>query len=60
MKLLLKRAARILIEAGEIVEVSPDQAQFLLSVNAAEIIRDGQRETPEKKTTAVRGKAVKK
>ena len=60
MKLLLKRAARILIEAGEIVEVSPDQAQFLLSINAAEIIRDGQRETPEKKTTAARGKAEKK
>ena len=61
MKLLLKKAARINHEAGEIVEVSPAQANFLLSVNAAEIIRSERRETPEKKTTtATRGKAVKK
>ena len=58
MKLLLKKAARINFEAGEIVEVSPAQANFLLSVNAAEIIRTEQRETPEKKTTtATRRKA---
>lgn len=58
MKLLLKKAARINHEAGEIVEVSPAQANFLLSVNAAEIIRTEQRETPEKKTTtATRRKA---
>ena len=61
MKLLLKQAARINHEAGEIVEVSPAQANFLLSVNAAEIIRIEQRETPEKKTTtATRRKAEKK
>lgn len=60
MKLLLKKAARINHEAGEIVEVSPAQANFLLSVNAAEIIRTEQRETPEKKTTtATRRKAEK-
>lgn len=60
MKLLLKKAARINHEAGEIVEVSPAQANFLLSVNAAEIIRTEQRETPEKKTTtATRRKATK-
>lgn len=60
MKLLLKQAARINHNAGEIVEVSPAQAQFLLSVNAAEIIRTEQRETPEKKTTtATRRKAEK-
>ena len=60
MKLLLKKAARINHEAGEIVEVSPAQAHFLLSVNAAEIIRTEQRETPEKKTTtATRRKATK-
>ena len=58
MKLLLKKAARINHEAGEIVEVSPAQANFLLSVNAAEIIRSERRETPEKKTTtATRRKA---
>ena len=58
MKLLLKKAARINHEAGEIVEVSPAQANFLLSVNAAEIIQTEQRESPEKKTTtATRRKA---
>ena len=58
MKLLLKKAARINHEAGEIVEVSPAQANFLLSVNAAEIIRSERREMPEKKTTtATRRKA---
>ena len=51
MKLRLTKAARINHEAGEIVEVSPAQANFLLSVNAAEIVRPEQRETPEKKTT---------
>lgn len=60
MKLLLKKAARINHEAGEIVEVSPAQANFLLSVNAADIIRTEQREMPEKKTTtATRRKATK-
>ncbi|MBQ1576596.1 MAG: hypothetical protein IIZ83_06510 [Oscillospiraceae bacterium] len=60
MKLLLKKAARINHEAGEIVEVSPAQANFLLSVNAAEIIQTEQRESPEKKTTtATRRKATK-
>lgn len=59
MKLLLKKAARINHEAGEIVEVSPAQANFLLSVNAAEIAENVQRETPEKKTaTATRRKAT--
>jgi len=60
MQLLLKKAARINHEAGEIVDVSPAQATFLLSVNAAEIIRTEQRDTPEKKTTtATRRKATK-
>ena len=35
MKLLLKRAARIRHEAGEIVEVSPAEAGFLLSTGSA-------------------------
>lgn len=57
MKLLLKKAARINHNAGEIVEVSPAQANFLLSVGAAEIVKAVQRETPEKPKTATRGKA---
>ena len=46
MKLLLKKAARINHQAGEIVEVSPAQAQFLISVNAAEVYAEV-RETPK-------------
>lgn len=45
MKVLLLRAARIQHEAGETVEVSPLQARFLLSVHAAEIVK----EEPKKK-----------
>lgn len=47
MRLLLTKAARINHNAGEIVEVSPVQAQFLLSVGAAEIILE-ERQAPEK------------
>jgi len=57
MKLLLKKAARINYNAGEIVEVSPAQAQFLLGINAAELLEV--RETPEKPKTTTR-KATKK
>lgn len=58
MRVLLKKAARINHKAGEIVEVSPDQAEFLLSVGAAEFILDAEkRETPEK---ATKGKREKK
>ena len=39
MKVLLKRAARITHNAGDIVEVSPDVAQFLLSTGSAELVR---------------------
>ncbi len=38
MKLLLKKAARINHKAGETVEASPEQARFLLSIGAAEIV----------------------
>lgn len=47
MKLLLTKAARINFKAGEIVEVSPEQASFLLSIGAAEIVFEPQRVTPE-------------
>lgn len=53
MKLLLKKAARINFNAGEIVEVSPAQAAFLLSIGAAEKVETRQKE-PEKKTTTKR------
>lgn len=52
MKLKLLRAARIRHEAGEIVEVSPAEAGFLLSTGSAVIIAEEPvkgRETPEEK-----------
>ena len=51
MKIRLLRPARINLNAGEIVEVSPDQAAFLLSVGSAEIVRLEKKEAPEKATT---------
>ena len=51
MKLKLIRAARIRHEAGEIVEVSPAEAGFLLSTGSAVAVAGGtaKRETPEEK-----------
>ena len=52
MKIKLIRAARIQHEAGEIVEVSPAEAGFLLSTGSAVSVADApaaQRETPEEK-----------
>ena len=63
MKLLLTRAAKIRHEAGEIVEVSPAEAGFLLSTHSAVdyadpvkprnpediLTAEEQRETPEQK-----------
>ncbi len=49
MKVKLLRAARIRHEAGEIVEVSPAEAGFLLSTMSAEPVA-ATRETPEEKT----------
>jgi len=52
MKLKLLRSARIRHEAGEIVEVSPAEAGFLISTgSAAEVYEPPmKRETPEEKT----------
>ena len=49
MKLKLTRAARIRHEAGEIVEVSPAEAGFLLSTGSAVRIieKAPMKETPE-------------
>ncbi len=51
MKLKLLRAARIRHEAGEIVEVSPAEAGFLLSTGSAMMVAETpkKRETPEEK-----------
>ena len=51
MKLRLIRAARIRHEAGEIVEVSPAEAGFLLSTGSAQRVAEtnARRETPEEK-----------
>ena len=58
MKLLLKKAARIRHNAGEIVEVSPAEANFLLSVGAAEIVMDARQE-PVKQPSTKTGKKGK-
>jgi len=52
MKLLLVQAARINHKAGEIVEVSPAQAEFLLSVGAAVVSETEGREmaAPKRET----------
>lgn len=50
MKIKLKARQKIWHEAGEIVEVSPDVADFLLSVGAGEMIKDAPK-TPTKKGT---------
>ena len=49
MKLKLTRAARIRHEAGEIVEVSPAEAGFLMSTGSAVRVSEyvPARETPE-------------
>lgn len=51
MKVKLLRAARIRHEAGEIVEVSPAEAGFLLSTGSAVEMAEApmRRETPEAK-----------
>jgi len=51
MKVLLKRAARIEHKAGEIVEVSPAAASFLISVGSAEEVTEAQPAPPKKTTT---------
>lgn len=49
MKLRLTRRARIPHEAGEIVEVSPEVANFLLGVGSAVKVEEAPKE-PAKKT----------
>lgn len=50
MKVQLLRDTRIKHKAGEIVEVSPEEAQFLVSVHSAEIVaEEPAKKTPKKK-----------
>ncbi len=48
MKVKLLRDTRVTIKAGEIVEVSPSVAKFLIGLKSAEIAEE---EKPKKKTT---------
>ena len=61
MKLLLTRSTKIDGKAGEIIDVSPDRAAFLLQYGMAEpvTVRE-QIETPEKRTTAKKTTRSKK
>ena len=52
MKLKLTRAARIRHEAGEIVEVSPAEAGFLLSTGSAVRVIEEAPQTPEAEAEA--------
>lgn len=61
MKLKLLRPARIRHEAGEIVEVSPAEAGYLLTTGSAErVYEPAAKETPEEKTAAKETRAKKK
>ena len=52
MKLKLTRAARIRHEAGEIVEVSPAEAGFLMSTGSAVRVIEEAPQTPEAEAKA--------
>lgn len=55
MKVFLLKQAKIMHEAGEIVEVSPECANFLFSVGSAKPVKESTLtetpETPKKKVT---------
>lgn len=48
MKVRLLKPTRLIVNAGEIITVSPDQARWLLAAGTAEIIGPEKKETPEK------------
>jgi len=52
MKVRLTRTARITHQPGEIVEVSPAEAAFLLSMGGAEPVLERKAEAPEAETPA--------
>lgn len=56
MKVHLLRDARIRHKAGETVEVSPAEFNFLVSVGSAEPVREAKtEEKPKKRTTTKKG-----
>lgn len=62
MKVKLTRAAKVTLAAGEIVDISPAQAQFLIAVHSAEPVEEPTqpKPAPEAKKTATTKKAGKK
>lgn len=55
MKIKLLRDSRIVHKAGEVVNASPAEASFLISVGSAIEIRESAVETPEKAMPRKRG-----
>ena len=53
MKVRLLRDSRIRHSKGEIIEVSPEEYQFLVSVGSAEPLDEVKVETPEEKVSEV-------
>ena len=64
MNVKLLRDARITAKSGEIVEVSPEQAEFLISVGSAEKVAEKATaqavEVAEKAVKAPKATAIKK
>lgn len=54
MKVMLLRAARIQHNAGEIVTVSPEVAQFLVAVGSAEVIPEVEKEAEKPRKRSVK------
>lgn len=52
MKVRLLRPARINMNAGDVVDVSPAQANFLLSVGSATPVKEQKEAETKKKETA--------
>ena len=50
MRVRLLKPNRLIVNTGEIITVSPDQARWLLTAGTAEIIGPEKKETPEKAT----------
>lgn len=59
MRVKLVRDSRIKHHAGEIVEVSPVEYDYLLSVGSAVAVKDPEQETAEKPKTTKKRTAAK-
>ena len=60
MKLRLIRAARIRHEAGEIVEVSPERLAHLVSIEAAEPVKEAREQAEKPEPNVLKKKTAKK